>query len=214
EFVVKGTHAVYATNCILQHREIHHRIKNNISTIGSLLSMQIQSVSNEEALSVLQDAVGRVHSMSALYDKLLIPNDYSESSVKRYVEGLIDSLSELFFDKTKHSIDTRITDFNLPSRTLFPLGIIINELITNTMKYAFDGKTDGLIEVLLTKKENHITLTIQDNGFGLPKDFTLNGAKGFGLTLVKMLSDQLQGNYTIENREDSSGTISVLEFDM
>jgi two-component system, chemotaxis family, CheB/CheR fusion protein len=195
-------------------REVHHRIKNNISTIGSLLSLQIQSVTNEEALSVLQDAVGRINSMSALYDKLLIQKDYGEGSVKSYIEGLIDSLRNLFFDKTKHSIDTRITDSYLSSKTLFPLGIIINELITNTMKYAFSGRSDGLISLVLTKKENHVTLSIQDNGRGLPEDFTLEEATGFGLTLVRMLSDQLHGCYTIGNRKDSVGTRSVLEFDM
>jgi two-component system, chemotaxis family, CheB/CheR fusion protein len=195
-------------------REIHHRIKNNITSIGLLLSMQSQAVTNEEALSVLKDAISRVNSMSALYDKLLVQNDYSESSVKNYIEGLVDSLSELFFDQTEHAIDIRIEDFNLSPKKLFPLGIIINELITNTMKYAFTEKKSGLITVLLTRKDNHVTLTIQDNGRGLPEDYHLKEATGFGLTLVRMLSDQMDGNYTIEKREDSGGTRSVLEFDV
>jgi two-component system CheB/CheR fusion protein len=195
-------------------REIHHRIKNNIASIGSLLSMQLQTVNNAEAVSVLQDAVGRVNSMSALYDKLLIHNDYAEGSVKSYIEGLVNSLGDLFFDKMEHSIDIRVTDFSLSSKTLFPLGIIINELITNAMKYAFPDKFTGLISVSLTRREDHVTLTIEDNGIGLPEGFSLEEATGFGLTLVRMLSDQLDGSYTIENRRDSDGTVSVMEFDI
>ncbi|MFP4618551.1 MAG: chemotaxis protein CheB [Spirochaetaceae bacterium] len=195
-------------------REVHHRIKNNIASIESLLSMQIQSVSNEEALSVLQDAVGRVNSMSTLYDKLLINEDYENSSAKSYTTGLIESLRNLFSDKAHFTVKTQIDEFNLPPKALFPLGIIINELFTNAMKYAFADKTGGTIEVSLTKRKDLVTLTVQDDGRGLPEDFSLKKSMGFGLTLVKMLSDQLEGSYTIENREKIGGTRSVVEFNM
>ncbi|MDZ7794570.1 MAG: PAS domain-containing protein [Spirochaetia bacterium] len=195
-------------------REVHHRIKNNIASVGSLLSMQIQSVSNQEALSVLQDAVGRVNSMKVLYDKLLIQNDYEDSSAKSYTEGLIESLRNLYSDETHLTIETRIDEFNLPQKTLFSLGIIINELFTNTMKYAFADKTGGSIVVSLTKTENQVTLTIQDNGRGLPEDFAIEESTGFGLTLVRMLIEHLGGSYAIENREESEGARSILEFDV
>ncbi len=194
-------------------REGHHRIKNNIASVESLLSMQIRSVSSQEAISVLQDTVGRLESMRTLYDRLLIQNDYEESSVKEYTEKLIESLENLFTDETGRIIRTRIDDFNLPHNTLFPLGIIINELFTNTIKYAFADKAGGSIEVLLTKRENRVSLTIQDDGRGLPEDFTIDEATGLGLTLVRMLSEQLGGNCTIENREDTGGTRSIVEFD-
>jgi two-component sensor histidine kinase len=158
--------------------------------------------------------VGRINSMSALYDKLLIKKDYQESSVKIYAEGLIESVTNLFYDEKRLEIETRIEDFVLPSKTLFPLGIIINEILTNTMKYAFADTTGGSIDIFLTRKENHVTLTIQDNGCGLPEDFALEEATGFGLTLVRMLSDQLAGSYSIENREKPGGTRNTLEFDV
>ena len=195
-------------------REVHHRIKNNIAMVESLLSMQIRSVSNEEALAILQDAVGRVASMRVLYDKLLIQNDYEDSSVKRYIADLIESLETLFSDEARPAIEIRIDDFTLPSKTLFPLGIIVNELLTNTMKYAFADKPGGSVEVLLTKTGNQATLTIQDNGRGLPEGFSLDEATGFGFTLVKMLSEQLEGSCTIENREDAGGARSVVEFNV
>ncbi|MFO7849791.1 MAG: chemotaxis protein CheB [Spirochaetia bacterium] len=195
-------------------REVHHRIKNNIASVESLLSMQIDSVTNKEALSVLQDAVGRVKSMKVLYDKLLISRDYKESSVKTYIEDLINSLSKLFPENPKITIDHRIEEFSLPSKTLFSLGITVNELLTNMLKYAFTDKPDGAIYVSLTEKKNHVTLIVEDNGKGLPEDFTIGEVEGFGLTLVKMLSDQLGGSYTISNRDGAEGTKSILEFDM
>jgi two-component sensor histidine kinase/PAS domain-containing protein len=195
-------------------REVHHRIKNNIASVESLLSMQIQSVTNEEALAVLRDAAGRVNSMKVLYDKLLVQNDYEESSVMRYVEGLIDSLRRLFLENTNISIDTRIVDFNLPSETLVPLGIIVNELFTNAVKYAFTDKARGTVEVLLTKRKNRVTLTVQDDGRGLPEGFTIEKPRGLGLTLVRMLCEQLEGSCTIENRRDTGGTRNIVEFDV
>lgn len=189
-------------------------MKNNIAAVGSLLSMQIQSVSNNEARSILQAALARVNSMRVLYDKLLIQNDYKEGSVKSYIEDLIDSLRNLLFEETDISIDTQIADFALPSRTLFSLGIIINELLTNTIRHAFAGNANGRIEVTLTKRDNEVALTIQDNGSGLPEDFAPEKATGFGLTLVKMLSEQLGGTYAIEHREDAGGTRSIVEFDV
>jgi two-component sensor histidine kinase len=195
-------------------REVHHRIKNNIASVGSLLSMQIDSVSNKEAVSILQDAVGRVNSMKVLYEKLLLHEDYEEGSVGSYVEELISSVRDLFSGYTKVIINTRIDDFNLSSRRLFALGIIVNELLTNAIKHAFDEKSGGAIQVFLSKKESHVKLTIQDNGRGLPEGFVLEEATGFGLTLVKMLSQQLEGSYSIENRDDVGGTRSILKFEV
>ena len=143
---------------------------------------------------------------------LLSKEEYKEGSVKSYIEDLVGSLRNLFSSSTKVTIDTRIEDFNLSSKTLFALGIIVNELITNAMKYAFDEKSGGSIQVFLLKKESHVRLTIQDNGRGLPEDFALEEAKGFGLTLVKMLCQQVGGSYLIENREETGGTKSILKF--
>jgi len=191
--------------------EVHHRIKNNIASIESLLSLQAQSVKNPEALSVLQDAIGRVKSMRILYDKLLIGVDYKESSVKNYIESLVNSVAALFPDNEKIRIDTRIRDFNLVSKKLFPLGIVINELLTNIMKHAFAGRDGGQVTVSLEKEANHVTLTVQDDGNGLPADFDINTSKGFGFMLIKMLSEQLGGSYTIEN---NMGTRSILKYDI
>lgn len=192
-------------------KEVHHRIKNNIASIGGLISLRMQAVTHPQAIAVLQDAIGRVDSMRILYDKLLLTEAYADLSVKNYAESLTDSIVALFPDKAKVKLDRQIADFHLDAKQLFPLGIIINELLTNIMKYAFINRKTGLIKISLTKADNHVTLAIQDNGIGLPAGFDINKAKGFGLTLVKMLSQQLAGTFSIKKY---LGTRCKIEFDI
>jgi len=192
-------------------KEVHHRIKNNIASIGGLLSLHMQSATNPEAIAVLQEAIGRVNSMRILYDKLLLSEDYKDISVKNYVESLIDSVVSLFPDMAKVALEKQIADFQLDSKRLFPLGIIINELLTNIMKYAFVNRDAGLVKISLTNVDNRVTLTIQDNGIGLPAGFDINEPEGFGLMLVKMLSQQLGGSFSIEKQ---AGTRCKIEFNI
>ena len=192
-------------------KEVHHRIKNNIASIGGLLSLHVQSATNPEAIAVLQEAIGRVNSMRILYDKLLFSEGYKDVSVKNYVESLVDSVISLFPDMAKIALDKQINDFHLDSKQLFPLGIIINELLTNIMKYAFVNRDAGLVKISLTNVDNRVTLTIQDNGIGLPAGFDINEPEGFGLKLVKMLSQQLGGSFSIKKH---AGTRCKIEFNI
>ena len=192
-------------------KEVHHRINNNIASIGGLISLHMQSVSNPEAVAVLQEAIGRVNSMRILYDKLLITDDYRDISVKNYVESLADAVLALFQDRAKIKLKKQIADFQLDPKRLFPLGLIINELITNKMKYAFIDKEAGLITISLKNVARHVTLDIRDNGNKLPAGFDMDQTKGFGLMLVKMLSQQLDGSFSMEKQ---AGTRCKVEFDI
>jgi PAS domain S-box-containing protein len=193
-------------------REVHHRIKNNIASIGGLISLQMQAVTNPEAIAVLQNAIGRVNSVRILYDKLLLSEGYKDISVKNYIESLVDSIVSIFPDMVNVTLDKQIADFHLDSKLLFPLGAIFNELLTNVMKYAFINNDTGLIEVSLINVDSHVTLTIKDNGNGLPDGFDINKPEGFGLKLVKMLSQQLGGSFLIEDQ--AVGTRCTVEFDI
>ncbi len=190
-------------------KEVHHRIKNNFTSIGSLLSIQVQAISNPEAISALQDAIGRVNSMSVLYKKLLLADDYSVTSLKEYLDNLIDEIISIFPGTTKVTVKKQIDDFQLDPKRLVSIGIIVNELLTNIMKYAFTGIDSSIIKVTLKEDQGNVTLTIQDNGNGLPEGFNIDTQKGFGLMLVKMLIQQLDGNFSIENHE---GTRSTVQF--
>ncbi len=190
-------------------KESHHRIKNNFASIVSLLSLQEQSITNPEGQSALQDAIGRIMSMQVLYEKLLLTKDYCTASVKEYLGTLICDIINLFPENTNISVKKQIDDFELDPKKLSPLGIIINELLTNIMKYAFSGRNTGLIEVTVKENKGDVTLTVEDNGNGLPEDFDIDAQTGFGLMLIKMLTEQLCGTFTIENK---NGVKSTLKF--
>ena len=190
-------------------KEVHHRIKNNMNVIRSLLSMQADKLETPEAVTTFQDAIARIESMGILYDKLYRTENYKAVSVKDYLSQLIDEIMQIFPGRQSTQIKKQIDNFNLDPKRLFPIGIIVNELLTNTMKYAFTGRNSDLLQI--TVKENHgnVILTIQDNGKGLPEGFAINKSGGFGLMLVDMLSQQLEGSFTIEN---NNGAKSTLEF--
>ena len=190
-------------------KETHHRIKNNFNTIGNLLSLQKETTENEETKTELNIAIRRLKGMSLLYDRLLLTNDYKTTSVKEYLQNLIDEIITLISKKDNITVEKQIDDIHLNPKQLFPIGLIVNESITNIMKYAFAKKESGLIKVSLQENKGDIILIIQDNGHGLSKDFDINTHKGFGLMLIKMLSEQLGGSFSMKNQ---NGTRCVLKF--
>jgi len=195
---------------ILQ-KEIHHRIKNTIASIESLLLLQAESTDNAIVKTALQEAITRVQSSRVLYEKLLVEKELRNISIKSYIDGLIDSLIAVFPEAKNISIEKKITDFSISSNKAVSVGIIINELMTNIFKYAFKEKDKGNVIIELIKTENNGTLTITDNGIGIDERSDKNKLPGFGLTLVKMLSEQLQGTYTMEN---DNGLRNVLKFEI
>ncbi len=147
--------------------------------------------------------------MKILYEKLLLTDNYNRTSLKQYLEDLIDDIITLSFSNTNITVKKQIEDFQLDSKKMVPIGIIVNELITNILKYAFPERKTGEIRITVKEKSGDVTLTISDNGIGLPENFDLNNETGFGLMLVKMLSEQLEGNFSIKS---NNGTIGILTF--
>ena len=191
-------------------KEVHHRIKNNMTTMMSLLSLQSMDMENTEAVSALENARNRIQSMMVLYDKLYRGSDFQNISIEDYFITLINEITGNFDNSGKVQIETDIENFVLDSKTVFSLGIILNELITNIMKYAFPGNKDGRITVSASIADEHVLMVIQDNGIGLPESVDIESSEGFGLRLVKMLTEQLDGRIRIER---GSGTKFILKFD-
>jgi PAS domain S-box-containing protein len=191
-------------------KEGHHRIKNNMSTISSLLSLQAETLDIPTAKAALKDAVSRIQSMMMLYNKLYQSAGYKSLSVLNYLPSLIDDILVDFPYRRSIQVTKIIDDFVLDAKILQPLGIIINELLTNIMKYAFSGKALGSITVSVLSKGDRAILSIEDNGNGMPESIDFTNSPGFGLMLVNMLTKQLKGNIRIER---TGGTKIVLEFD-
>lgn len=181
-------------------KEVHHRVRNNIAAIGHFLMLESKNLQNPELRLILQDSITRVHNMRVLYEKLLLTDGYKEISVKSYLESLMDIIVKTYKTEKDIKLETEIENFLLDVKILFPIGVIINELLTNIIKYAFVDRKSGLVHVILKKEENYITLVVQDNGIGLPDGFDLESSKGFGMMLIKMFSEQLDGKLNFKNQ--------------
>jgi two-component sensor histidine kinase len=190
-------------------KEVHHRIKNNMTTIIALLNLQTGTVKDISAVTAIKEAESRVRSMMVLYDKLYLSENFNHLSVKDYLSSLIDEIIMNFPNRGSVAVIKNIDDFILDSKSLFSVGIIINELLTNIMKYAFQGKEGGVITASASLMDKNVQLVIQDDGIGIPEWVDFENSNGFGLMLIKMLTHQLSGNIRIER---NNGTGFILEF--
>jgi len=190
-------------------KEVHHRIKNNMNSIASLLSIQSDTVKEQSAALALLEAVNRIQSMSILYERLYKSDDYTHLSTKEYLSSLIHDVVDNFPNRDIVTVEYKLEDFSLDIKCLQPLSLIINELLTNIMKYAFNGRQNGLITVSVKKAEALVNVTIQDDGNGIPESIHFENSSGFGLMLVQALTRQLNGTVRIER---DHGTRIVLEF--
>jgi two-component sensor histidine kinase len=192
-------------------KEVHHRIKNNMNTITSLLSLQAKTMKDPSPIAALDDATARVRSMGMLYDKLYRSEIFNELSIKDYLSSLIDEILLNFPNNRIVKAEKNIQDIALDTKRLQSLGIIINELLTNCMKYAFKDRENGLISVSAVNAEGHVAISVQDDGAGIPETVSFDNSTGFGLQLVNALTQQLDGTVRIERE---NGTKIIIEFEL
>jgi PAS domain S-box-containing protein len=190
-------------------KEVHHRIKNNMNVIFSLLQLQAESLKDTAAINALQDSASRVRSMMVLYDRLYRMEYVKKISVTEYVPALVDEIISNFPINKPVLIEKKIDEFTLNADRLQPLGIIINELLTNILKYAFTEKDSGKITVSATVKNGSAVFVIHDDGIGIPESISFEKSTGFGLQLVRLLTMELRGTIRIER---GIGTSVILEF--
>jgi len=190
-------------------KEVHHRIRNNMNTMMSLLSLQAHKLQDPVSVSALGDAKSRLQSMLVLYDKLYCTENLREMSIKEYLPDLVDEIIGVFLNKESVKIEIRIDDFTLGVKILSPLGIIVNELLTNIMKHAFSGQEEGVISLSATLKNRLARLVIEDNGKRIPESIDFDSSSGFGLGLVALLTKQINGAIRIDRGERNR---FILEF--
>lgn len=194
-------------------KEIHHRVKNNLQIISSLLDLQSRGANDENTKMAVNDGQNRVRAMSLIHEMLYQNENMAEIDIKKYVGQLFSQIISINSDLGSKKIEQQIEipdNLNLDIDTAIPLGLILTELLTNSFKYAFEDVQKGFISVEL-KKEGaaKYIMQVSDNGCGLPEDFQLNKTKTLGLRLVKTLSKQLKGkvDYSFEK-----GAKFVLKF--
>lgn len=190
-------------------KEVHHRIKNNMTSIKGLLTLQIEAEKNKSAAQSLRDAESRVQSIIMLYDKLYCTENYRELSCQEYLLPLASDIIHSFPNGNRIGLEANVTDYVMNVQLLTPLGIIINELLTNAMKHAFNGMDSGRISLDISERNKRIRIDFADNGIGIAEAFSLENSQGFGLQIVRMLVEQMGGTIQIERKE---GTKFVIEF--
>lgn len=190
-------------------KEAHHSIKNNMNAIQSILAIQSESIKDKSAVNALKVSAGRIKSMMVLYDKLHFMHNTSELRIREYFSDLIDEIISLFPDRGLVTVEKDIEDFTIKQHTLFILGLIVNELLTNIMKYAFPGDAEGRIKFKASLRNRCINIEVRDNGKGLPEPFDMKDSTGFGMQLVEMLCEQINCNIKIER---GNGAGFILEF--
>lgn len=180
-------------------KETHHRIKNNMGIIKSLLSLQASAQNNLETARILRDACSRVQSMVVLYDKLYRSEVYHELNLKEFLPPLIDEIISLFHTNLNIKVNSQIDNIVLNSKLCSSVGIILNEFVTNSMKHAFKEKNSGSICLKAQKLDSLLKITYSDDGVGLPESINLENSTGFGMQLIKMLAKQINASIKIFN---------------
>lgn len=196
-------------NILLQ--EVHHRIKNDMNTISSLLSLQADSLADEQASAALEEARQRITLMRDIYESLYQSEHYQQFSLREYIETIIENIRFTHDELGDVQIETDLADLTVPTKKAFPLGIILNELVTNAYKYAFSERGSGKIEVCMQNNEVQDTLIeVRDTGPGFPAD-VINGERyGFGLTLVRAFVQQYHGQVSMQNRKEGGAEIRAV----
>jgi two-component sensor histidine kinase len=201
-------------NALLQEkelllREVHHRVKNNMNSMASLLSLQAANMQEPTAIKALHEAQVRLKSMGVLYDKIYRSENLAAVSIREYLPTLLAEIVRIFPSSVEVKTDIELEDFMLEVRIMMPLGIVVNEIITNSLKYAFRGRSRGTINAKAFSTGSQATIVIGDDGIGIPASIDVENSSGFGLTLIKALMDQIDGSVRIDT---TKGTAFILEF--
>jgi len=190
-------------------RENNHRVKNNMSAIYTLLFLQADLQENPICKSILNDAATRMKNMILLYDKLYNSGNLLEQDIKEYLSPLINEMIKVFYSPIPITTNIDIQKFNLKIKALSSLGIIINELLTNSLKYAFKDRITGIINISCFKKDDIVTVIYEDNGIGLPESISFENTSSFGLFFINMLVRQINGSIAIERDKGTKYIIKI-----
>jgi two-component sensor histidine kinase len=191
-------------------KEIHHRVKNNLQIVMSLLNSQSAYIDNEPALTAIHDSQHRVHAMSLIHQKLYNSENVSSIDMSFYIRELVSYLRDSFNTGQRIRFEYEIEPLELDVSQAVPLGLILNEAITNSIKYAFPDNRDGVIHISLSNTaRHHYLLTVSDNGVGMPAHFTGTKPGSLGMSLMMGLSEDLDGKFAVEN---NNGTVIKISF--
>ncbi len=197
-------------------REVHHRVKNNLQVISSILSLQSRFVEDNNTLQILQESQNRISSMAFIHESLYRTDEFDSIDMAQYIKELSSNLFHSYHPSRKTvRLEHDLENVELNLDQAIPCGLIINELVSNALKYAFPDQRGGYVRISLSQVEKaegdeQVSIRIRDNGVGLPEDYEVGASDSLGLQLVSSLLDQLEGEIRLKR---DNGTDYLITFD-
>jgi len=194
-------------------QEIHHRVKNNMQIISSLLSLQANHTDSDEIAEILKESRGRVKSMAMIHENLYHSQNIGKLNMGEYLNNLVGDIVKSYSTQpTNITIDMDIEEINLNIDTAIPMGLMVNEVVSNSVKHAFPNN-NGTIRLKLKHDDDNYLLSVSDDGVGFPETFNIDESSSLGLKLVKSLAIQLEGDLLIKTNPETSFVLKFKELD-
>ncbi len=190
-------------------KEVHHRVKNNLQIIASLLSLQSNQIDDEETLALFANSENRVRAMATIHERLYLSEDLAKIDFGGYIESLVEGLLASYKTSQDISLMTAVDEVTLDLDQAIPCGLMINELVSNSLKYAYVNGEQGILEVRMGTTADGYRMSVRDNGVGFPADIDFRKSPSLGLQLINTLTHQLRGSIEMINHH---GTEFIIEF--
>ncbi|MBN2158301.1 MAG: PAS domain S-box protein [Spirochaetes bacterium] len=190
-------------------KEIHHRVKNNLTVISSFLNLQAKQIeTKEDALGAFKESRDRVFAMALVHDRLYGSRDFTHIDMKSYIEEMVEQLFKMYCGPQVIRYEIDVSETSIDLNRAIPCGLILNELITNALKYAFPAGRMGTISVSFQPFEKTLyELAVSDDGIGLPENFDIEHSQSLGLNIVRMLTVQLNGSWHVSRQHGTSFSV-------
>jgi len=193
-------------------KEVHHRVKNNLMIISSLLNLQSNYLKDEESKEIFKESQNRAKSMALIHERLYRSTDLKNIDFKEYITTLANDLYRTYVkDPSRVRLQMIIEDVNIDINAAIPLGLILNELITNSMKHAFPDGREGTISISFGKNNDGFILKVSDDGVGFPPDLDYTKTDSLGMQLVTSLTRQINGKIELDRAHGTKFTITFKE---
>lgn len=214
--MLKGKNATIAKALVEKEtllKEIHHRVKNNLQVVSSLLTLQSHHMEDESVKEAIQEGRNRVASMGLIHQNLYQEDNLKGIDMQEYFKKLIDSLFHSYNISPENvRLTSEVDPLNLDVDTVIPLALILNELITNALKYAFIESKQGHLHVELRQQDAFLHLLVQDDGIGFPEDVKMQQSDSFGYELIGMFADKLEAEIEILNGKGAGILLKISNY--
>ncbi len=189
-------------------KEVHHRVKNNLQVISSILNLQSSYVKDNNTLNILRESQNRIKSMSFIHESLYQNTNFSSIKFSEYIDNLSRNLIQTYAFGKNIQLVTELDPVEVSLDQAIPCGLILNELISNALKYAFIGRQEGVVKITLRANKKKVEISVTDDGIGMPINFDVDNSDSLGLQLVYTLIEQLEGTINVDTQKGTKYLIT------